>query len=240
VPAGVGELFHSCGWNNEKRLEELFAEYGDKTAALMVACDYVNAEAGHTFYPFMRKLADKYGALLIYDEIVMGMRIAVGGAHEYFGVNPDLAVFSKGIANGMPLSVYLGRADVMEACGRKGKAVVSSTFAGEALSLAASKVCFETYAKEDVIGHIWRMSARLWDGLNGIFEAKGLGIRAKGLPPLCPLVFEDNKLVEPFCRAAYRNGVCLYVGGSSVNYSTQAADIDEALERLNKACGEIK
>jgi glutamate-1-semialdehyde 2,1-aminomutase len=238
IPSGVGDYFHSCGWNNETRIKELFSEYNGKIAAVLVQGDYLNPEDGHTFFPFVREITAKNGALLIFDEIVKGMRIAIGGAHDYFKVKPDLAVLSKGIANGMPLAVYLGRADVMEACGRKGGAVVSSTFAGEALSLAAAKACFAIYEREDVIGYLWKMGSLVWDGLNEIFKRKGLGISVVGFSPTGTFKYEDNKLTEPFMRAAYRNGVCLY-GTSYINYSHKEADVAETLERLERACGEI-
>jgi len=240
VPAGIGELHHGCGWNDTETLGDLFDEYKNKIAAVTVACDYADAGAGKTFYPFLRKLADENGALLIFDEIVMGMRIAIGGAHDYFGVDPDLAVLSKGIANGMPLAVYLGRAEVMDTCDRNGRAVVSSTFAGDALSLAAAKACLAVYEREDVVGFLWKQGKKMWDGLNGIFKRNGLGIKTAGLYPYGAFVFEDGGLAEPFFRAAYRNGVCLYGSASYMNFSHGDNDVAEALERLSKACGEIK
>jgi len=238
VPAATGELHHNCGWNDAEALAELFDEHPDEVAAIVVACDYADAEAGRTFYPFLRELADRRGALLIFDEIVMGMRIAVGGAHEYFGVKPDLAVLSKGIANGMPLSVYLGRADVMDACGKDGRAVISSTFAGEALSLAAAIACFKIYERENVVGFLWKQGRVMWDGLNEIFSRRGVGIRVAGLYPYGAFVYGETD-AEPFFRAAYRNGVSLYGGASYICYSHSDADIHEALERLDRACAEL-
>jgi glutamate-1-semialdehyde 2,1-aminomutase len=239
VPHAVGELFHAVNWNDRERVMELFDKLPGKVAAVILHSDCVNPHMGVSFFPFLREMADKNGALLILDEIITGMRLAIGGAHEYFGITPDLAVFSKGIANGMPLSVYLGKADVMDACDKKGGAIISSTFAGEAISLAAAKTCFEIYNRENVVGHLWEIGKRMWDGLNGIFKEKGMDIEVVGLYPLGTFQYRDESLMEPFIRAAYRNGVCLY-GTSYVNFSHREADIDEALNRLEKACGEVK
>jgi len=239
VPAGFAEYHHACAWNDTEAVEELFDEHKNQIAAVVVACDYINAEAGHIFYTFLRKLTCDNGALLIFDEIVMGMRIAIGGAHEYFNVDPELAVLSKGIANGMPLAAYLGRADVMDACGKNGSAVVSSTFAGETLSLAAAKKCFEIYKRENVVQFLWDQGKKMWDGLNGIFQKKRIGIKIAGLYPYGAFVFGKDVSQERFLRAAYRNGVSLYTGASYMNFSHADADVDEALDRLSAACDEF-
>ena len=235
VPAVIGRLSHTCGWNDAGTMTTLFDEYDNQIAAVVIACDYAEAELGSEFYPFVRKLTNERGALMICDEIVMGMRIAIGGAHDFFGFQPDLAVLSKGIANGMPLAVYAGRGDIMEACGRTGGAVVSSTFAGEALSLAAAKACLSIYERDNVVGFLWRQGKRMWEGLQGIFDDKGIDIRIAGFYPAIAFAFNDAKLADPFFRAAYRNGVSLYQS-SYVNFSHRNEDIDEALERLNAAC----
>ena len=240
VPAAVGGLFHACDWNDYDAVSQAFDAHKGQIAAVMVSCNYDNTEEGKTFYPFLRKITEDNGALLICDEIVMGMRVTLGGAHEYFGFMPDLAVLSKGIANGMPLAVYTGRREVMDACDRRpGAAIVSSTFAGEALSLAAAKACFSIYEREDVVGFLWKQGKRMWDGLNEIFKSKGLGIRMQGFYPIMPFVFEDASLKEPFIRAAYNNGVSLYSVGGYVNFSHKDKDIDEALQRLSHACDQI-
>jgi glutamate-1-semialdehyde 2,1-aminomutase len=157
---------------------------------------------------------------------------------EHFGVAPDLAVFAKGIANGMPLSVYCGKAEVMDKLDR---AIVSSTYGGEALSLAAAKACIETYRSEPVIEHIWRQSERVWSGLDGLLQERGVPARVQGLWPCPAITFGPDApegLEDRFYRAAYAHGVSLY-HVSYVTYSHQDSDIDETLERLQKAVKEL-
>lgn len=240
VPAALSELHHSVGWNDIAALTRLFEHSGERVAAVVVAADYAEMEKGAVFYPALRELTRQYGALLIYDEIVTGFRIAIGGVQQYFGVTPDLAVFSKGIANGMPLAAYVGRKEVMAACDRGG-AVISSTFGGETLSLAASKATIQLYKDRDVVGHLWKQGEKLWNGLNDTLKREGLPIELKGCWP-CPAFVlvpgSDNGVKERFFRAAYRNGVSLY-NVSYVNFSHKDADIDEALERLERACKQV-
>lgn len=240
VPKAVSDLHHACAWNDLERLEALFTALDEKVAAVIVAASYPHMEQGKTFYPALRQMADQHGALLIYDEIVTGFRIAIGGAQEYFGVYPDLAVFSKGIANGMPLSVYAGRKEVMESCG-PGKAIISSTFGGESLSLAAAKASMEVYKSQDVVGHLWKQGEALWTGVNELFSRYELPLSVRGFWP-CPAFEPDagkREVLPSFMRLAYKHGVSLY-NVSYVNFSHQDEDIAEALNRLEKACEEYK
>ena len=200
-----------------------------------MAADYANMDAGRSFYPYLRTFTERYGAALIYDEIVTGFRIALGGVQEFYGVTPDMAVFAKGIANGMPLSVYCGKAKWMDAFD---KAIVSSTYGGEALSLAAAKKVIEIYRSEDVIGHLWRMGARMWGGLEKIIEEYSLPVQMgcidRPLSFFRPRPEADPKRVEKMKRAIFKAGVAIFNGGY-VNYTHQVEDIDEPLERIEGA-----
>lgn len=240
VPQGISDYYHHCIWNDIDALEEWFDKYDGDIAALVVSADYETMEAGKTFYPAIRDLTQKHNSLLIYDEIVTGFRVAVGGVQEYFNVTPDLAVFAKGIANGMPLSVYAGRKEIMKTCDRDG-IVISITHGGEALSLAAAKAVMEVYQENDVVSHLWKQGEKLWTGLNALFQKHDVPMRLKGLWP-CPLIALDSdsseNLLENFYRAAYRHGVSLY-GIPYINYSHRDKDIAETLERLEQAVAEL-
>lgn len=240
VPLAVSSLHHACRWNDIAALERMLDEFGGQIAAIVIAADYGSMEAGHTFYPAVRALADKHGSLLVFDEIVTGFRIAIGGVQQYFGVTPDLAVFSKGIANGMPLSVYAGRKDVMSRCA-PGNVVISSTFGGETLSLAAAKACIDIYRKHDVPGFLWRQGEAMWGGLKRLFESKGIPVTIRGFWPCPAFAATEGKaggdVLPPFFRLAYKHGVSLY-NVSYVNFSHGDDDIAEALVRLERACDE--
>ena len=241
VPECVGSLFHTAGWNDEQTVKELFDEFDGKIAAVIISMGYATAEAGKTFYPFLRQITEKNGALLIFDEIVSGFRVALGGVQEYFGVTPDLAVFAKGIANGMPLSVYMGKREIMKLLGRGTGLSVSSTYGGETLSLAACKAAIKVYQEQDVVGHIWSHGDYLWDKVNDLFKKYNFGLEMKGFP--CCKTFVATKDAkggeqDAFFRACFANGVSLY-GTSYVNFSHQYSDLDETLEKMEKALQEI-
>ena len=240
VPAALSALHHACAWNDLHAVEQAFAAWPGKIAAVVVAAGYGTMGAGATFYPTLRALARREGALLIFDEIVTGFRIALGGAQEYFEVTPDLAVFSKGIANGMPLAAYTGSREAMGALDR---VTVSSTFGGETLSLAAARVVIRTYREQCVVDHLWRQGETLWTGLNRLFQQYGIPAEVRGFWPCPQFLFHGPEVGaqrDRFFRSAYRHGISLY-DVSYVNFSHQDGDIAEALERLERlerACGE--
>lgn len=129
----------------------------------------------------VRNLCDDYGALLIFDEVVSGFRWALGGAQEFFGVTPDLACFGKALANGYPLGAVVGRRDVME----RGAWFVSSTFGGEAVSLAAAKATIDVYRGGGrVIERMWTTGQHLIDRVNDTARvwSGALPFRAVGYP----------------------------------------------------------
>jgi glutamate-1-semialdehyde 2,1-aminomutase len=120
----------------------------------------------------LRKACDGAGALLVFDEMWTGFRLATGGAQERFGVRADLACFSKAVANGMPLSILTGRSDVMSLLERD--VFFFTTFGGEALSLAAAKATIQEIRDRDVTQHLARLGRRLKDGYNELARELGL------------------------------------------------------------------
>ena len=181
VPAAMGGLYRDLPWGRADAFEAAFDELGgDRIAAVSVACGYADIEAGRDFLPALRALTRQHGSLLIFDEIVTGFRLRRAGAQEYFGVTPDLAVFAKGLSNGVPLSCYLGRRDLME---NVADVVVSSTFGGDTLGLAAAGAVLDVYQEEDVIGVLWERGRQLHAGLERTAARLGVAAGFRGLPP---------------------------------------------------------
>ncbi len=233
VPLEISRLHRALPWNELAPYEKLFAEEGDRVAAVAVSMDYATADQGPGFLRALRELTQKNGALLFLDEIVSGFRVALGGYQEYCDVDCDLAVFAKGLSNGLPLSVIAGKASVMDALDR---AVVSSTYSGEALSLAAARATLDVYREHDVIGHLYAMGQRFQEGVNELFARYEYPLEARGLAPCialtdCPRGRTVDHAVDALFREAYTHGLSLYLV-CYINFSHQAEDIDEALARL--------
>lgn len=219
-------------------VESLLNQNRDQVAAVTLAGAYAAMTPDDKFPQQLRRLTREYGVLFIVDEIVTGFRLAPGGWHDYYHTGADLAVFSKGIANGMPLSALTGRADIMHYCANR--AVVSSTFSGECLSLAAALAVLAVYRKSNVIDHMWTTGTLLINRSNALFEKYGIPVRMRGLPPCPALEFTSKKndtirWQKAFFRALYREGISMYFV-CYVGLSHTKSDIEEALQRIETAC----
>ena len=182
------------------------------------------------FVERLRELTTAHGAVLVFDQVLTGFRLALGGAQEYFGVVPDLSTYAKALANGYPLSAYGGRRDVMAMLDH---VTLTTTYAGETLSLAAAAACLDVLRDEPVIEHLRAMGTRLRDGFDAAARARGLQARAYGLPPAVQLRFDpdpetDAALRKTFFRELYRHGVFASMP-LLLSYAHQPADIDETL-----------
>ena len=127
-------------YNDISSLETLFAEYGEDIAAIIV--EPVAANMGvvlpkEHFLEDLRKIADKYQSLLIFDEVITGFRLSLGGAQEYYGVKPDLTTLGKIIGGGMPMAAYGGRKEIMEVVAPLGSVYQAGTLSGNPIATTA-------------------------------------------------------------------------------------------------------
>jgi|LSQX01.3.fsa_nt_gb glutamate-1-semialdehyde 2,1-aminomutase len=230
VPVQTASLHSYSPWGDIAPWEKAFDTFGKDIAAVVIASNYSEMEKGKKFLPALRKLTKQYGILMVMDEIVTGFRLAIGGAHQYFGFIPDLAVFGKGMANGMPITAFLGRKDLMDMAR---EVSVSSTFGGETLSLAAVKATIKFYKKNRVIDHLWEVGTLFQEGVNRLFKKYGISAELQGFP-VCPVFsFEDNDVRADFFKNCYANGVSLY-NVPYVTYAHKKKDIEETLKRIEK------
>lgn len=237
VPEAIQSVYERLPWGDADAFETALRRHPFNVAAISVACDYVGMEQAPAFLGDLRRLCDEHGAILIFDEIVTGFRLRPGGAQELFGVTPDLAVFAKGISNGVPLSCYCGRRDIMETVR---EVVISSTFGGDTLGLSAARAVIGVYQTEDVIGTLWARGERLHEGVNGMCERLGIPAGIVGLPPLGVFAFRSDDAAwntrnyDRLCGEMFRRGVLLYTV-CYPSYAHAEADIDEALEAFEDA-----
>lgn len=140
VPVGCTQDTLTANYNDLESVETLFAQFPDQIACVIVEpvaanMGVVPAEAG--FLEGLRYLCTRYGALLIFDEVITGFRLSFGGAQEYFGVRPDLTTFGKIIGAGMPVGAYGGRREIMEMVSPVGPVYQAGTLSGNPVAMAA-------------------------------------------------------------------------------------------------------
>jgi len=133
------------------------------------------------FLEGVKEITHDNGAVLIYDEIRTGFRLALGGAQEYFNAIPDLAAVSKAIANGYPISAVVGKREIMEAAK---KTRISATFLVNSFPMVAALVTLDELERKNGIEYMWRLGRRLMSGLRDIIDEQGVDAEVVGLPPL--------------------------------------------------------
>ena len=168
IPKAIQKLTYTFNYNDIENLIQSI----DKDTACVILEPFVFEESKPDYLKQVKEVCNKNGTLLIFDEMWTGFRIALGGAQEYFGVTPDLACFSKAIANGMPISVITGRKDVMQLFDKD--VFFFTTFGGEALSLAASLATIKEIQKNDVPKYLNKQGKKLKDGYNKIVQELGI------------------------------------------------------------------
>ena len=233
VPEAVRDLTAPFPFNRIEALERIFHEHPAHVAAVIMEPMGFEAPAAG-FLEAVRDLAHRHGALLIFDEIKTGFRLALGGAQEHFGVIPDLACLGKAMSNGFPLAALVGRRDVMELLD---EVFFSFTAGGETVALAACVATVTKLERERVVEHIWAQGRRLQDGLNHRIREAGLSdfMACEGAPPLNAVAF--RKPGEPgtwwtlkslFQQECIRRGL-LFTGDHNMSLSHSDKEVDEAL-----------
>jgi len=170
VPTQVSDLTLSFEYNKIETLEYLFSENrGDIAAVILEPVTFEEPE--NEFLEHVKWLTHDKGALLIFDEVITGFRIDMGGAQNVYNVTPDFACFGKAMANGMPISAVVGKEEYMQIFD---EAFFSFTFGGELASIAAAKATIHALEERQVIAHIDAMGSRLKTGYNKLVRTMGL------------------------------------------------------------------
>jgi glutamate-1-semialdehyde aminotransferase len=197
----------------------------------------MNEDVNGMYIKHLRKLTKEYGILLVMDEVWTGFRLAYGGAQELFGVEADLASYAKAMANGYPISTYVGKRQYMEALNTFR---MTTTYAGETLSIAASIATLKIMKRDKVHDHLNAMGRRLMDGFNRIAAECGVEAVAAGLPVASYLKFNtpdkayNERLEYLWFRELFRDGVFVILRWF-ICYSHKPSDIDESLEKARRA-----
>jgi len=237
IPGATRSLTHQWTYNDLDSLQRVFAEHPAAVAAVIMEPVGV-VEPAPGFLAAVRDLAHQHGALLIFDEVITGFRLAPGGAQEYYGVLPDLAAFGKAVANGYPLAAVTGRREVMELIATT--TFISSTFGGETISLAAARATLNKVRDRRVCDHLWRQGARLTEAFNALAHEHEVPARMIGLAPRRVLRVDGGRGVDASVvkglvwQGCLDNGV-LMGNANFVSLAHDDAAIAETIGAFDKA-----
>jgi glutamate-1-semialdehyde aminotransferase len=230
VPAALRQLTLDLPYGDGARCRDLFERHGRDVACLIL--EPVATSFSRSFIEEAVATARAHGALVVFDEIITGFRAALGGMQQRLGITPDLAAFGKAMANGFPISAVAGRGDVFRAAE---KCWISSTFGGEALSLAAALATI-SQLEEGAIEHIRRMAERLARGWQVLLQqCPAVNAQVQGSESLPVLFFppESRRQEDIFIRSMLEQG---FVVRRNHYWFTTASHAAEDIERTLDAC----
>jgi glutamate-1-semialdehyde 2,1-aminomutase len=228
IPAATKSLTHKFNFNDIESLHQLFHDYPDEIAAVILEPMNVFSPKDD-FLGKVKELTHQHGAVLIFDETITGFRYAIGGAQEYFGVTPDLATFGKGLANGYPVSALTGKAEIMRIVE---DIFFSFTFGGETLSLAAALATINKLQREPVIQTMTVRGEAILTGVQGSIDRHNVGhiFSLSGHPTWSFVLINDVapytqwQIKTLFLQEMFARGILTF-GTHNLSYAHSEADL---------------
>jgi glutamate-1-semialdehyde 2,1-aminomutase len=244
IPSAISDLSVKFRFNDSASLESVLLKHPGQIACVVLEAETATAPLPN-FLAEVRALCDRYGALMILDEMITGFRFDLGGAQQAHGIVPDLSTFGKAIANGFALAALAGKRDVMERGGlthsHERVFLLSTTHGAETHSLAAGIATMQVYQTEPVIETLYRQGERLRSGFEDVTRAHGVQDYLMVLGRGCNLVYATrgpDRLPSQAFRALFmqeliRGGIL--APSFVVSYSHTDDDIDRTIDTAERA-----
>jgi glutamate-1-semialdehyde 2,1-aminomutase len=203
IPGSVTGNTIVAPYNDLTAVTDIFKIYDEKIAAVILEpvvgnAGFIEPEPG--FLAGLRAVTKKYGALLIFDEVMTGFRVALGGAQALFDVEPDLTMLGKVIGGGLPVGAYGGRADIMQMIAPLGPVYQAGTLSGNPLAMTAGLVTLEEWTKPGVFESVSCETERLVQGMIASARSHSVPFTASSLGSMFGFFFSDGP-VRSFSEA---------------------------------------
>ena len=195
VPADFTKHTLVLEYNNIAQLEEAFAQSGNDIACVILEPFVGNmnlVRPSEAFVKALRELTEKHSAVLIYDEVMTGFRVALGGAQSLHGIKPDLTTMGKVIGGGMPLAAFGGRKDIMECISPLGGVYQAGTLSGNPIAVAAGLKTLEIIQREGFYENLTALTQRLANGIADAAKAHGVKFTADSVGGMFGLYFASH------------------------------------------------
>jgi glutamate-1-semialdehyde 2,1-aminomutase len=201
VPAGLADHTVTLEYNNGEEVREAFAEIGDQ-----IACVIVEPVAGNMncvppvdgFLQTLRECCDQSASVLIFDEVMTGFRVGLGGAQERYGIVPDLTTLGKVIGGGMPVGAFGGKREIMSHIAPLGPVYQAGTLSGNPVAMAAGLKNLEIISRPGFFEDLTQRTTQLVNGLLAAAEANDVALRANQVGAMFGLFFTDQAEVRSF------------------------------------------
>lgn len=196
MPRGVEENLIILPWNDAQLLADVLASHGEDIAGIItepVMCNTGCILPKPGYLEAMRDLATRHGVVLIFDEVITGFRLGLGGAQARFGIRPDLSVFAKGLGGGFPVAALGGRKDIM-ALVADGTVSMAGTYTANGIAVAAANAALDELGQAGTYDRLDAISDELRIGLDRILRKAGLPAYTVGIGPLMQVWFADRPI----------------------------------------------
>ena len=245
VPEDFAKHTMVLDYNNSEQLEQAFKNLGDKIAAVIVEPVAGNMNllpATKEFLQTMRTLCSQHGALLLFDEVMSGFRVALGGAQALYGIQPDMTVLGKVIGGGLPVAAFGGRADLMKHLAPLGPVYQAGTLSGNPVAVAAGMTTLKIIQRPGFYDSLTAQTKKLVDGLSSGAAAAGVSFCANSVGGMFGIYFAakvpvdyaqimacDKERFNKFFHAMLDDGVYLAPSAFEAGFVSAAHD-DAAIE----------
>ncbi|MFA4836034.1 MAG: glutamate-1-semialdehyde 2,1-aminomutase [Dehalococcoidia bacterium] len=253
VPKGYAQNTLIARYNDLGSVRELFARHHDVAAVIIepVAANMGVILPQSGFLEDLRDLARSFGALLIFDEVITGFRLAYGGAQELFGIKPDLTCLGKIIGGGLPVGAYGGRADIMKLVSPSGPVYQAGTLSGNPLAMTAGIETLRLLSRPDVYPQLEQKASRLQSGITAAVGKAGVDLQVSRSGSILTVFFTaepvfdyesakkaDTKLFGRFFRSLLDEGIYWppsQFEAAFVSLAHEDEDIDLTIAAVQKA-----
>ncbi|NPA41135.1 MAG: glutamate-1-semialdehyde 2,1-aminomutase [Aquificae bacterium] len=258
IPEEIAKLTLVVPYNDEGAVKEVFDKYGED-----IACVIVEPVAGNMgvvppkkgFLKFLRDITREKGALLIFDEVITGFRLSKGGAQELYGVEPDITCLGKVLGGGMPVGAYGGSREIMSKVAPEGPIYQAGTLSGNPVAMVAGVETLKELRDKEPYEELDSKMRTLEEGVSGLLKEKGIPHRINRVGSMMTVFFTESEVVDfesakssdtelfgRFFRSLLNNGVLIPPSQFEAWFVSTAHEeehIQEALERIEKALGEL-
>ena len=205
VPACLAEHTLTLPFNDIEQVEKLFSEVGEKIAAIIVepVAGNMNLIAPISgFLESLRSVCDKYGAVLIFDEVMTGFRVDLRGAQGLFGITPDLTCFGKVIGGGMPVGAFGGKAEIMDQISPDGPVYQAGTLSGNPIAMAAGIKTLELISVPNFFENLTVKVKSMLIGLKGVAQNADIPFATAGVGGMFGIFFTETEKVQSFAQSS--------------------------------------
>jgi glutamate-1-semialdehyde 2,1-aminomutase len=196
LPDGLRDSLIVLQWNDGEELERVIRERGEEIAAVItepIMCNTGCILPVPGYLNLMRQLTHEFGIVLIFDEVITGFRVALGGAQQYYGVLPDLTVMAKGFGGGFPVAAVGGKKDIMQLVA-DGTVSMAGTYSGNGIAVSAANATLDFLVRPGIYHNLFEKSERLVRGIAERLESSGFESAVVGIGPLFQVWFTASPI----------------------------------------------